>query len=118
MGQGRCLMKESHPSEEPLRRAVEALTIGSGRIRERLQGAERHFREVSRDDMRGPVERTLVLGIGAGLVEGGDDENDEEDTDVADCIAMLDESRAAEIAGDILRLYEVVGGVRDGSKMF
>jgi hypothetical protein len=112
-------MKRSHPSEEPLRRVVEVLAIGGGRIRERLHAAERHFREVSRDDMRGPVERDLVLRIGAGLVEGGDDdEGDDEDADLADCIAMLDESRAAEIAGDMLRLYEVVIGVRDGSKIF
>lgn len=102
-------MREAHPAEEPLRRAVEALAIGSGRIRERLQAAERHFREISRDEMRGRVEQDLDLRIGAALVEGGDDEG----ADVAASIAMLDESRAAEIAGEILRLYEVVGGISD-----
>lgn len=102
-------VSKSHPAEESLRRAVETLVTGSGRIRERLQAAELHVRGISRDQMRGQVERDLDLRIGAGLVEGGDDE----DADDTAAIAMLDESRAAEIAGDILRLYEVVTHVHD-----
>jgi hypothetical protein len=99
----------SHPATEPLRRAVHELATGSGRLRERLQAAERHLREVSRADMLSPAERHLDLRIGAALVEGGL----EDLGDVADSIAHLDESRSAEIAADVLRLYEVVLGVQD-----
>lgn len=105
--------QEKHPAEEAMRNAVEALISSSGRIRERLQDAARHIGEVAHDQMRGPIERDLDLRIRAGLVEGGDDEDDEdaEDADYADvaaAIAMLEESRATEIASDIFRLYEVV----------
>lgn len=47
------------------------------------------------------------MRIGAGLVEGGDD-----DSEVAESIALLDEARAVEIAGDMLRLYELIAGLR------
>ncbi len=47
------------------------------------------------------------MRIGAGLVEGGDD-----DSDVAESIASLAEARAVEIASDMLRLYELIAGLR------
>ncbi len=49
------------------------------------------------------------MRIGAGLVEGGD-ENDT--SDVAESIALLEETRAVEIAGDMLRIYELIAGLR------
>ncbi len=49
------------------------------------------------------------MRIGAGLVEGGDEDDD---SDVAESIALLDEARAVEIAGDMLRLYELIAGLR------
>jgi hypothetical protein len=101
-------VSERHPAAEQLRGAVEALVTGSGPIRARLQSAERHIREVASADMRSPAERHLDLRIGAGLVEAGDD-----DADIEDAIARLDESQATAIAKDILRLYELVLGVRE-----
>jgi hypothetical protein len=65
--------------------------------------------------MRTPAERHLRLGIGAGLVEGGDEAPDDaepSDAEIAESIALLDESRAVEIAGDMLHLYELVAGLR------
>jgi hypothetical protein len=59
--------------------------------------------------MRTRAEEHLRLRIGAGLVEGGEEGND---LSVADSIALLDEARAVEIADDILRLYELVAGLR------
>ena len=56
------------------------------------------------------AEQHLALRIGAGLVEGGDDGDD---GSVADSIAALEEARAVEIAGDMLRMYELVAGLRD-----
>ncbi len=60
------------------------------------------------------------MRIGAGLVEGGDDddeaddenEDDASDAEVAESIALLDESRAVEIAADMFRLYEILAGLR------
>ena len=58
------------------------------------------------------------MRIGAGLVEGGeeDDSSDVEveasAAEVAESIALLDETRAVEIAGDMLRLYELLAGLR------
>jgi hypothetical protein len=101
-------MSRSHPAQEPLQGAVEALVMGSGPVRSRLQAAERHLRAVASADMRSPAERHLDLRIGAGLVEAGDD-----DAEIESSIAELDESRASAIAADILRLYELVLGVRE-----
>jgi hypothetical protein len=100
-----------HPAEQPLRLAVEVLVAGSGRISERLQAAERQFRCIARDQLSGSAERGLYLRIGAGLVEGGDD-----DSDVTAAIGMLQEQRAAEIALDIFRLYQVVAGIASGDE--
>jgi hypothetical protein len=102
-------MKPDHPAFEHMRRAIEALTSGLGPIRARLQAAEPHFGAALENKMRTPAEQHLSLRIGAGLVEGGD-EGDE--TNVAESIALLDDARAVEIAGDMLRLYELVAGLR------
>ena len=68
--------------------------------------------------MRTRAQEHLRLRVGAGLVEGGEegeqsnDEADASDAEVAESIAMLDEARAVEIAGDMLRLYELLCGLR------
>jgi hypothetical protein len=80
-----------------------------------MQAAEPHVGRAFECEMRTPAERHLRLRIGAGLVEGGDDASEDaeaSDADVAESIALLDEARATEIAGDMLRLYELVAGVR------
>lgn len=92
-----------------MRLAVEALATSPGPIRARLQAAEPHFGVVHESEMRTPAEEHLRMRIGAGLVEGGD-END--DSDVAESIALLNETRAVEIASDMLRLYELIAGLR------
>jgi hypothetical protein len=88
--------------------AVEALATGP-EPRARLQAAEPHFRQVQRNEMRTRAGQHLELRIGAGLVEGGEEGDGR---DVAESIAVLDEARAVEIAGDMLRLYELVAGLR------
>jgi hypothetical protein len=94
--------------------AIEALATGPGQVRTRLQAAEPHFGVVFESEIRTPAEKHLRLRIGAGLVEGrdGDDTSDVEadasDAEVAASIALLDEARAVEIAGDMLRLYELL----------
>ena len=90
-----------------MRLAVEALVTGPGDIRTRLATAEPHFGRAFDQPMHGPAAEHLRLRIGAGLVEGGD-----EDCSVAESIAALREQRAMEIAGDMLRLYEVLTHVR------
>jgi hypothetical protein len=40
------------------------------------------------------------------------DEDDASDAEVADSIALLDEARAVKIAGDMLRLYELLACLR------
>lgn len=98
----------NHPAFEHMRLAIEALATGRGPIRTRLQAAEPHFGLACENEMRTPAERRLGLRVGAGLVEGGD-EGDE--TSVAESIALLDDARAVEITGDMLRLYELVTGL-------
>ena len=107
-----------HPAFEHMRLAVEALATGPGSIRDRLVAAEPHFGVAFQTEMGTPAEKHLRLRIGAGLVEGGDDddeaddEDDASDAEVAESIALLDESRAVEIAADMLRLYEILAGLR------
>jgi hypothetical protein len=109
--------KPDHPAFEHMRLVVEALATGPGPVRARLQAAEPHFGVVHERKMRTPAEEHLRMRIGAGLVEGGDDDDD---SDVAESIALLDEARAVEIAGDMLRLYELIAGLRtdDGYGLF
>jgi hypothetical protein len=98
-----------------MRRAVEALATGPGPIRTRLQAAEPHFGQAFECEMRTPAERHLKLRIGARLVEGGDEAPDNGETSnagVAESIALLDEGQAVEIASDMVRLYELVAGLR------
>jgi hypothetical protein len=115
----RARVKPAHPALEPMRLAIKALATGSGQVRTRLQAAEPHFGVVFESEMRTPAEKHLRLRIGAGLVEGGD-EDDASDAEVADSIALLDEARAVKIAGDMLRLYELLAGLRtdDGYGLF
>jgi hypothetical protein len=102
-------VQTDHPAFEHMRLAVVALATGREPIRTRLQQAEPHFGRAFECEMRTPAERHLRLRIGAGLVEGGD-EGDE--GSVANSITLLDEKRAVEIAGGLLRLYELVAGLR------
>lgn len=107
-----------HPAVEHMRLAVEVLATGREPIRERLQAAERHFGLVFQSEMRTRAQEHLRLRIGAGLVEGGEENDvidlhaDASDAEVAESIALLDEARAVEIAGDMFRLYELVAGLR------
>jgi hypothetical protein len=111
-------VKPDHPAFEHMRLAVEALATGPGPVRARLQAAEPHFGVVHESKMRTRAEEHLRLRIGSGLVEGGEEddeadiETDASDAEVAESIALLDEARAVEIAGDMLRLYELLAGLR------
>jgi hypothetical protein len=103
-----------HPAYEKMRLVVDALATGADPIGVRLLAAARHFPDNSQ--MRTVAERHLWLRIGAALVEGGpeghEDERDDDDRHVAESVARLDETRLVEIARDMLRLYELVAGVR------
>lgn len=90
-----------------MRLAIEALAIGAGPIQDRLLVAEPHFGAAFDCEMSTRAAEHLRLRIGAALVEGGDG-----DGSVAESIALLDEARAIEIAGDMMRLYELVAGIR------
>jgi hypothetical protein len=111
-------VRSDHRAVEHMRLAVEALATGPGPVRARLQAAESHFGVVFQSEMRTRAQEHLRLRIGAGLVEGGgendasDLEADTSDAEVAESIALLDEARAVEIAGDMLRLYELLAGLR------
>lgn len=102
-------MKPSHPAFEQMHLAIEALVTSPGSIHARLQAAEPHYGVVHESKMPTPAEEHLRMRIGAGLVEGGDEDDE---TDVAESIALLDEVRAVEIAGDMLCLYEIMAGLR------
>lgn len=108
-----------HPAFEHMRLAVEALATGPGPVRDRLQAAEPHFRVVHSSEMRTPAEVRLTMRIGSGLVEGGEEdesadvETEATDAEIAESIALLDESRAVEIAADMFRLYEILAGLRN-----
>jgi hypothetical protein len=101
-----------------MRLAVKALATGPGPVRARLQAAESHFGIVFQSEMQTRAQEHLRLRIGAGLVEGGseddvpDREADTSDAEVAESIGLLDEERAVEIAGDMLLLYELLAGLR------
>jgi hypothetical protein len=95
-----------------MRGVVAALATGAAPIRVRLQAAEPHFGQVVRSELLNRTEEDLYMRIVAGLVEGGD-EGDE--GSVTDSIAALDEARASEIAGDMVRLYEVIADIDDES---
>lgn len=106
---------------EAMRPVVEALVIGPGEIRTRLQAAATPFWTVFTMPMLTPSEERLRLRIGAGLVEGGPDDDDtqddngDEDADdaaIALAIESLDEKRASEIARDMLWLFEIFAGIR------
>lgn len=103
-------MTSGHPAFEDLRQAVEALTTGTGTIQERLLAAEPHFGQAfdQKPTMQRPAEQHLGLRIGAAFVEAGP-----EDCTVAESITALSDARAAETAGDILRLYELVADLRN-----
>jgi hypothetical protein len=102
-------VQTDHPALEQMRLAVEVLATGRGPIHSRLQAAEPHFGRAFEREMRTPAEKHLRLRIGAGLVKAGDEGGE---GGVEDSIALLDETRAVEIAGDMLRLYELVAGLR------
>ncbi len=99
----------NHPAFQQMRLAVEVLATHAGPIRTRLQAAEPHFSVVHESMMPTPAEERLRMRIGAGLVEGGDEGDD---TDVAESIARLEDTRAVEIAADMFCLYEILAGLR------
>ena len=107
-------MKPDHPAFEHMRLAIEALVTGPGPVRARLQAAVPYYGVVHQSEMKTPAQVRLNLRIGSGLVEGGEEDASSDvdveasDADVAESIALLDEARAIEIAGDMLRLYELL----------
>jgi len=107
-------MSETRPAYPKMRLVVEALAAGPESIRARVRAASRVF--PAEDEMSTRAEKILHLRIGAALVEGGPEgfEGEEEDDErsVAESVADLDEHRLAEIAGDMLLLYEHTAGVR------
>lgn len=113
-------VKPDHPAFEEMRLAIKVLATDPGPIHARLQAAVPHFGVVHESKMRTPAEEHLRMRIGSGLVEGGsedeasDVETDVSDAEVAESVALLDEARAVEIAGDMLCLYELLGGRQAG----
>lgn len=111
-------MKPDHPAFEHMRLAVEALATVPGPIHDRLLVAEPHSGVAFQSEMRTPAEKHLRLRIGAALVGGGDEDDEADDADessdaeIAESIALLDETQAVEIAGDMFRLYELLAGLR------
>jgi hypothetical protein len=104
----------THPAHERMRLIVEALATEPEAIRARMLAASRHFPE--RSQMRTHPEQDLWLRIGAALVEGGPEgyegEPDDDDLHVAESLPHLSEERLAEIACDMLALYELVACLR------
>ena len=88
--------------------AIAMLCTSPGPIRARLQAAEQHFGRVRNTAPSGSAEWNLYHRIASSLVEGGN-----EDGTVAESIAALDETRAADIACDMLRLFELIAGIAD-----
>jgi hypothetical protein len=70
-------MKPDSRAFEHMRLAVEALVTHSGPVRARLQATVPYFGVVLQSKMRTDAEEHLRLRIGAGLVEGGEEEDDE-----------------------------------------
>jgi hypothetical protein len=96
-----------------MRRVAEALATTPGPVRSRLQAAEPHFRHVAETDWQNDAERHLNLRIGAGLVEAANDDDPDDERLIGKWIGELDERRAAEIASDLWRLYELVARLRE-----
>jgi hypothetical protein len=111
-------MKPDQSVVNEIRLAVEVLATHAGSIHVRLQEALPHVAIAQECNAETSSEELLRLRIGAGLVEGGDkdDESDLDaeasDAEIAKSIALLSEERAIEIARDILYLYEIMTGVR------
>ena len=107
-------MPERGPGYEKMRLVVDALATGPNSIRARVLAASRDFPEAS--EMTTDAQNHLWLRIGAALVEAGpeghDGEDDDDERHVAESVAALDERRLAEIASDMLLLYEHTAGVR------
>jgi hypothetical protein len=111
-------MHPDRPAVNEMRLAVEVLATHPGPIHNRLQAAQTYFGVVQERKMLTASEEFLSLRIGAGLVEGGDqdDASDREteasDAEVAESIALLSEERVVEITRDMLYLYELMAGLR------
>jgi hypothetical protein len=103
-------MRPDHPAYEHVRLAVEALCTRPEPIHTRLQIAEQHFRHAAITAPPGSAEWNLCHRIGSSLVEGG---ADDDPGTVAASIAALDESRAIDIAIDMLHLFELLAGIAD-----
>lgn len=90
--------------------AVEALIAGPAAITGRLIAAEEHLRKIGSEQLPDRAAGYLNARIGAALVASG-----AEDASVAESIAAMSDREAAEVATDVLRLYELVAGVRIAS---
>ncbi len=104
----RLSVPPDRPAYDTMRSAVEALVVGPEPIRGRLHAAARHLEELRKDELQSAGEHHLYLRIGSQLVEGVD-----EDCTLAESIEALADERATEIAGEMLRRYELVAGIAD-----
>jgi hypothetical protein len=103
-----------------MRRAVDALLIGSEPICVRLRAAEESFRDVDPEtDLDTELERNLWHRIASSLVSGGADDDEEDDDGSPEAVAVsidaLDDEIAVLIARDMLRLYELTASRPDDS---
>jgi hypothetical protein len=104
----------AHPAYNDMRLVVEALATGPGSIHERLRAAEPHFGRVhASGNLGSEAEDHLRMRIGAGLVEAAADDDSDDERLIGKWIGELDEPRAVEIAEDMVRLYELVAGLRN-----
>jgi hypothetical protein len=102
-------MEPDHPSYQQMRLAIESLCISAEAIRARLQAAEQYFSQVRNTALPGSAEWNLYHRIASSLVEGGDNE----DGTIEESIAALDETRATDIARDMLHLFELMAEIAD-----
>jgi hypothetical protein len=116
-------MSPDRPAVNEMHLAVEVLATHPGPIHDRLQAACTYFGAVQERKMLTASEELLSLRIGAGFVEGGDEddasdlETEASDAEVAESIALLSEERVVEIARDMLLLYELMAGIRSADEM-
>lgn len=101
-------MVTDHPSYEQMKLAIETLCTSPEPIRARLQLADRHFGQLRNTAPPGSAEWNLFHRIASSLVEAGDEEGT-----LAESIEALDETRAADIARDMLHLFELIAGIAD-----
>jgi hypothetical protein len=101
-------MKPDHPAYEHMRLTIDALCTDSGSIHARLLSAVQHFSQIHAFELTDDAEWNLYQRTASSLVQEGD-----EDGTIAESIAALDESRAADIGRDMLHFFELVAGIAD-----